>query len=46
MSSFTQSVADSSSFPTVLISPPGIIQVAIFLLRVPKNLQWPRWIRG
>ncbi len=41
MSPFPQSVVDSSAFPVVLLLPPGIIQVAIVLLRVPKNLQWP-----
>ncbi len=46
MSPFPQSVADSSAFPAVFLSPPGIIQVAIVLLRVLKNLQWPCWIRG
>ncbi len=43
MSPFAQSVADSSAFPTVFLSPPGIIQVAIVLLCVLKNLQWPSW---
>ncbi len=30
MSPFPKSVADSSVFPTVFLSPPGIIQVAFF----------------
>ncbi len=48
MSHFPQSVADSSAFPAVLLdlSPRGVIQVAIVLLRVPKYFQSPRWIRG
>ncbi len=46
MSPFPQSVADSSMFPTVFLSPPGLIQVAIVLLRVTNNLQWPHWICG
>ncbi len=35
MSPFPQSVADSSTFPAVFPSPPGIIQAA-FVLGVPK----------
>ncbi len=46
VSPFPQSVVDSSVFPTVFLSPPGIIQVAFVHLGVPKYLQWPRWIRG
>ncbi len=48
MSPFPQSFADPSMFPAVLLdpSPRGVIQVAIVLLRVPKDLEWPRWIRG
>ncbi len=46
VSRFPQSVADSSTFPAVFLSPPGIIQVAFVLLGVPKYLQWPRWICG
>ncbi len=42
---FPQSVADSSAFPAVFLSPPGIIQVAFVHLGVPKYFQWPRWIR-
>ncbi len=36
----------TSAFPMVLLdpSPRGVMQVAIVLLRVPKNLQWPRWV--
>ncbi len=43
MSPFSQSVADPSVFPAVLVDPsnPGFIQVAIVLLRVPEYLQWP-----
>ncbi len=46
MSPFPQSVVDSSAFPAVFLLPLGIFQVAFVLLRVPKYLQWPRWIRG
>ncbi len=46
MSPFPQSVADSSVFPVVFLSPPEVIQVAFVLLSVPKYLQWPRWIHG
>ncbi len=46
MSLFPQAVADSSAFPVVFLSPPGIIQVAFVHLGVPKYLQWPRWICG
>ncbi len=46
MSPFPRSVVDSSTFPTVFLSPPGIIQVAFVQLGAPKYLQWPRWIRG
>ncbi len=46
MSPFPQSVVDSSTFPAVFLSPPGIIQVAFVLLGAPKYLQWPCWIRG
>ncbi len=46
MSPFPQSVADSSTFPAVFLSPPGIIQVAFVLLGAPKYLQWPCWIHG
>ncbi len=38
MSPFPQSVADSSTFPAVFPSPPGIIQVAFVQLCVPKYL--------
>ncbi len=43
MSHFSQSVADHSSFPVVLLgtSPRRVIQVAIVHLRVPENLKWP-----
>ncbi len=44
MSSFPQSVADSSTFPAVFLSPPGIIEAAFVSCGAPKNLQWPRWI--
>ncbi len=42
----SQSVPNSSASPAVFLSPPGIIRVAFVNLGVPKNLQWPRWIRG
>ncbi len=53
MSPFSQSVADPSTFPAVLLNPSPIIpspviQMAIVLLRAPKNLKWPRldsWIK-
>ncbi len=41
MSPFPQSVADSSAFPTVFLSPPGVIQVAFVLLCVPKWIKCP-----
>ncbi len=44
MSPFPQSVADSSTFPAVFLSPPGIIEAAFVSFGAPKNLQWPRWI--
>ncbi len=44
MSSVSQSVADSSTFPAVFPSPPGIIEAAFVSFGAPKNLQWPRWI--
>ncbi len=46
MSPFPQSVVDTSPFPVVFLSPPGIIQVAFVLLSVPKYLKWPRLICG
>ncbi len=46
MSFVSQSVTDSSSSSAVFLSPSGIIRVAFVKLGVPKNLQWPRWIRG
>ncbi len=47
VSLFLQSVTNSSSSPAVfLLTPPGIIQAAFVNLGVPKNLHWPRWIRG
>ncbi len=48
MSPFPQSVADPSTFPVVLHDPPlpGVIQVAIVLLRIQENLKGPRWICG
>ncbi len=42
----SQSVTDSSASSAVFLSPSGIIRVAFVKLGVPKNLQWPRWIRG
>ncbi len=42
----SQSVTNSSASPAVFLSPPGIIRVAFVNLGVPKNLHWPRWIRG
>ncbi len=36
MSPFPQSVADSSAFPAVFLSSPGVIQVAFVHLGVPK----------
>ncbi len=46
MSPFPQSVADSSTFPVVFLSPPGIVEAAFVNFGAPKYLQWPRWICG
>ncbi len=46
VSPVSQSVTDSSTSSAVFLSPSGIIRVAFVKLGVPKNLQWPRWIRG
>ncbi len=46
MSPYPQSVTNSSTFPTVFLSPPGIIEAAFVNFGAPKYLQWPRWIRG
>ncbi len=46
VSPVSQSVTNSSASPAVFLSPPGIIRAAFVNLGVPKNLHWPRWIRG
>ncbi len=48
LSPFSQSVADPSVFPAVLLDllPRGVIQVAIVHLCFPENLKWSHWIRG
>ncbi len=42
MSPFPQSVANSSAFSMVFLVPSPVAIV----LRIPKNLKRPRWIRG
>jgi len=44
VSPFPQPVTNSSTFPAVFPSPPGIIEAAFVSFGAPKNLQWPRWI--
>ncbi len=48
VSPYPLSVANPRVFAAVFLHqlPRWVIQVAIVLLRIPKNLKWPRWIRG
>ncbi len=46
VSLFPQSVTNSRASSAVFLSPLGIIQTAFVTIGIPKNLQWPCWIRG